>query len=100
MAYLVPLSKPTCRDCRRRATVEMFNAYNASMGTFCKRHGKLRMRVYEEPKGVPALSTTGFVSSFGGNEGIPIKAGDLLSIKDGKPHVTPRPRRIRLRKAR
>ena len=44
-AYSVPF-KTGCdqRGCVARATEEVFNTYNHSLGTFCARHAKLRVR--------------------------------------------------------
>lgn len=33
-----------CIRCHKRAVVEVFNTSNASMGSFCKRHGDERVQ--------------------------------------------------------
>lgn len=37
-AYKVEILKRTCRVCSNRATHEVFNTYNASVGYFCRGH--------------------------------------------------------------
>ena len=45
MAYLRAVNL-TCYlpGCTRRATVELVNRFNASLGVYCAAHGKLRLR--------------------------------------------------------
>lgn len=39
-AYTIPLSTRLCVKCKRRATCEVFNTYNASLGYHCTPCGK------------------------------------------------------------
>lgn len=41
-AHLRPITR-RCDDCDARATVELFNARNASQGVFCRRCGNRRL---------------------------------------------------------
>lgn len=41
--YLRAIPKPRCQRCGRPATVEVFNTYNARIGTYCARDGALRV---------------------------------------------------------
>lgn len=38
--HLRPIHKRTCRQCGARASVELFNDRNSSLGDYCARHGK------------------------------------------------------------
>jgi hypothetical protein len=43
MAYSIEISKPKCR-CGKRATVQVFNRYNALVGNFCKKCGEAKVK--------------------------------------------------------
>lgn len=44
MAYVRELDTKCCEPgCSRPATVEVFNARNAAIGKFCRRHGQLNL---------------------------------------------------------
>ena len=38
MAYMLPVEKPVCRTCLKRATFNVYNRFNARNGAFCTRH--------------------------------------------------------------
>jgi hypothetical protein len=42
-AYSIPIPKPTCLACHRKATEEVFNRFNAHVGYYCSKHAKLRV---------------------------------------------------------
>ena len=54
MAYFVPIVAPRCAVCHvKKATVELRNRFNGTIGYYCLKHGQLEMAhlaAQERPK--------------------------------------------------
>ena len=48
MAHAVDIIRPKCRQCNRYSTKNVFNRYNASVGTYCSMHAKYKLRELEK----------------------------------------------------
>ena len=44
MAYLIGVMTFSCYICRARATVELRNRYNSSLGYYCRKHGERELK--------------------------------------------------------
>lgn len=56
MAHLRPIPQRRCSSaaCGRKATVELYNRFNASCGFYCGPHGREAERELQGREGVPA----------------------------------------------
>jgi hypothetical protein len=48
MAYAQALTDTKCRHCPSRASMEVFNRFNGSMGRFCKKCAALMVKMLKE----------------------------------------------------
>ena len=42
----------TCRTCRKKATVRLYNPVNAPSGAYCGRHGEAEAKAHNEADGL------------------------------------------------
>jgi hypothetical protein len=48
MAHLNPIEERRCEDCSSKAKTQLFNSYNLSIGFYCKKHGAMALKKFQD----------------------------------------------------